>query len=44
VERNISEAILSHISNFTVALVLRKNGAGSEVLGSFCPLKAVVES
>jgi hypothetical protein len=31
---DISEAILSHISNFAVGLVLRKEGAGSEVLGS----------
>jgi len=31
---DISRAILSHISNFAVGLVLRKEGAGSEVLGS----------
>ena len=31
---DIAEAILSHISNFAVGLVLRKEGAGSEVLGS----------
>jgi len=31
---DISETILSHISNFAVGLVLRKEGAGSEVLGS----------
>jgi hypothetical protein len=32
--RDISDAILAHISNFAVGLVLTKEGAGSEVLGS----------
>ena len=31
---DISYAILAHISNFAVGLVLRKEGAGSKVLGS----------
>src|SRR5664280_2037158 len=31
---DISEAILAHISNFAVGLVVRKEGAGSQVLGS----------
>lgn len=32
--RDISDAILAHISNFAVGLVVTKEGAGSEVLGS----------
>jgi hypothetical protein len=32
--RDISDAILAHISNFAIGLVVRKEGAGSEVLGS----------
>ena len=31
---DISDAILSHISNFAVGLVVRKSGEGSKVLGS----------
>jgi hypothetical protein len=31
---DISEAILSHVSNFAVGLVVRKPGEGSQVLGS----------
>ena len=31
---DISESILAHISNFAVGLVVRKDGAGNEVLGS----------
>jgi hypothetical protein len=32
--RDISDAILAHISTFAVGLVMRKDGAGSQVLGS----------
>jgi hypothetical protein len=32
--RDISDAILAHISNFAVGLVLRREGGGSQVLGS----------
>jgi hypothetical protein len=32
--RDISDAILAHISNFAVGLAVRKEGAGSQVLGS----------
>ena len=31
---DISKSILAHISNFAVGLVVRKDGAGNEVLGS----------
>lgn len=32
--RDMSDAILAHISNFAVGFVVRKEGAGSQVLGS----------
>ncbi len=31
---DISDAVLAHICNFAVGLVVSKQGAGSEVLGS----------
>jgi hypothetical protein len=33
-KHDISGAILSHISNFAVGLVVRESGKGSKVLGS----------